>query len=200
MIGKLKGIVDSHGEDFVILDVHGVGYIVHCSGRTLQKLPRRGEAATLAIETQMREDSIKLFGFLSETERDWFRLLQSVQGVGAKVALAIQTVLDAAELASAIACQDKAAIAQAPGVGPKLAARIASELKDKAAASGAPAARLAGLDGGQPAAAQDALSALVNLGYGRPQAAAAVAASVAALGDGAPASELILRGLKELAR
>jgi Holliday junction DNA helicase RuvA len=201
MIGKLKGIVDSHGEDFVILDVHGVGYIVHCSGRTLQKLPRPGEAATLAIETHMREDAIKLFGFLSEVERDWFRLLQSVQGVGAKVALAIQTALDVAELASAIACQDKAAIARAPGVGPKLAARIASELKDKKAASGAAAhARLAGLDGGQPAAAQDALSALVHLGYGRPQAAAAVAASVAALGDGAPAAELILRGLKELAR
>jgi Holliday junction DNA helicase RuvA len=200
MIGKLKGIVESHGEDFVILDVHGVGYIVHCSGRTLQKLPRPGEAAALAIETQMREDSIKLFGFLSEVERDWFRLLQSVQGVGAKVALAIQTVLDDAELASAIACQDKTAIARAPGVGPKLAARIASELKDKAAASGVAHARLAGLDGGQPAAAQDALSALVHLGYGRPQAAAAVAASVAALGDGAPAAELILRGLKELAR
>ena len=206
MIGKLKGIVDSHGEDFVILDVQGVGYVVHCSGRTLQKLPRPGEAATLAIETHMREDSIKLFGFISETEREWFRLLQSVQGVGAKVALAIQTALDVAELASAIACQDKAAIARAPGVGPKLAARIASELKDKAAASGtagaadAVAARLAGRDDGQPAAAQDALSALVNLGYGRPQAAAAVAASVAALGDGAPAAELILRGLKELAR
>ena len=202
MIGKLKGTVDSHGEDFVILDVQGVGYIVHCSGRTLQKLPRPGEAATLAIETHMREDSIKLFGFISEAERDWFRLLQSVQGVGAKVALAIQTVLDVAELASAIACQDKAAIARAPGVGPKLAARIASELKDKAAAHGAAGAadaRLGG-DGGQPAAAQDALSALVNLGYGRPQAAAAVAASVAALGDGAPAAELILHGLKELAR
>jgi len=203
MIGKLKGIVDSHGEDFVILDVQGVGYIVHCSGRTLQKLPRPGEAAQLAIETHMREDSIKLFGFISETERDWFRLLQSVQGVGAKVALAIQTGLDTAELATAIACQDKAAIARAPGVGPKLAARIASELKDKAAVSGTvdvTAARLAGLDGGQPAAAQDALSALVHLGYGRPQAAAAVAASVAALGEGAPAAELILRGLKELAR
>jgi Holliday junction DNA helicase RuvA len=203
MIGKLKGIVDSHGEDFVILDVQGVGYIVHCSGRTLQKLPRPGEAAALAIETHMREDSLKLFGFVSETERDWFRLLQSVQGVGAKVALAIQTVLDVAELASAIACQDKAAIARAPGVGPKLAARIASELKDKAAASGtasAEDARFGGLDGGQPAAAQDALSALVNLGYGRPQAAAAGAASVAALGDGAPAAELILRGLRELAR
>ena len=99
----------------MILDVNGVGYIVHCSGRTLQKLPRPGEASTLAIETQMREDSIKLFGFISETEREWFRLLQSVQGVGAKVALAIQTVLDVAELASAIACQDKAAIARAPG-------------------------------------------------------------------------------------
>ncbi|MGH6835075.1 MAG: Holliday junction branch migration protein RuvA [Methylocella sp.] len=200
MIGKLKGIVDSHGEDFVILDVQGVGYIVHCSGRTLQKLPKPGEAAALAIETHMREESIKLFGFLSETERDWFRLLQSVQGVGAKVALAIQTVLDIAELAAAIACQDKAAIARAPGVGPKLAARIASELKDKAAASGVAAARLAELDHGKRAAAQDALSALVNLGYGRPQAAAAVAASVAALGEGAPAAELILRGLKELAR
>ncbi|MGH6800502.1 MAG: Holliday junction branch migration protein RuvA [Methylocella sp.] len=203
MIGKLKGIVDSQGEDFVILDVQGVGYIVHCSGRTLQKLPRPGEAATLAIETHMREDSIKLFGFNSETERDWFRLLQSVQGVGAKVALAIQTVLDVAELASAIGCQDKAAIARAPGVGLKLAARITSELKDKAAASGmagAPPARVAGLDRSQPAAAQDALSALVHLGYGRPQAAAAVAASVAALGEGAPAAELILRGLKELAR
>jgi len=202
MIGKLKGIVDSHGEDYVILDVQGVGYIVHCSGRTLQKLPRPGEATALAIETQMREDSIKLFGFASETERDWFRLLQSVQGVGAKVALAIQTALDVAELASAIACQDRAALARAPGVGPKLAARIASELKDKAAAYGmaGAAARLGGLDGGQAAAARDALSALVNLGYGRPQAAAAVAASAAALGEGAPASELILRGLKELAR
>jgi holliday junction DNA helicase RuvA len=200
MIGKLKGIVDSEGEDFVILDVQGVGYIVHCSARTLQKLPRQGEAAALSIETQMREDSIKLFGFLSEAERDWFRLLQSVQGVGAKVALAIQTALDVAELASAIGCQDKAALARAPGVGPKLAARIVSELKDKAASGMAGAARVAWGDRGQPAAAQDALSALLHLGYGRPQAAAAVAASVAALGEGAPASELILRGLKELAR
>src|ERR1700730_15360121 len=186
MIGKLKGIVDSHGEDFVILDVHGVGYIVHCSGRTLQKLPPPGEATTLAIETHMREDAIKLFGFLSEVERDWFRLLQSVQGVGAKVALAIQTALDGAELASAIACQDKTAIARAPGVGPKLAARIISELKDKAAMSAMAdgmVGRVVGTGGVQLAAAQDAISAPVNLGYGRPQAAAAVAASVAALGE-----------------
>jgi holliday junction DNA helicase RuvA len=203
MIGKLKGIIDSLGEDSVILDVQGVGYVVHCSGRTLRKLPRPGEAVTLAIETQLREDAIKLFGFLSEAERDWFRLLQSVQGVGARLALAIQAMLDAADLASAIACQDKAALARAPGVGQKLAARIVAELKDKAAASGAvdaAAVRLAGIDGGQPVAQQDAVSALINLGYGRPQAAAAVAASAAALGDGASASELIRFGLKELAR
>jgi Holliday junction DNA helicase RuvA len=200
MIGKLKGIIDSLAEDYVILDVQGVGYIVQCSGRTLQKLPRTGEAATLAIETQMREDSIKLFGFISETDRHWFRLLLTVQGVGAKVALAIQTVLDAAELATAIGCQDKAAIARASGVGPKLAARIVSELKDKAIVPGTATAELAGLDGGKPAAAQDALSALVHLGYGRPQAAAAVAASLAVLGEDAPVAELILRGLKELAR
>ncbi|HWX14013.1 MAG TPA: Holliday junction branch migration protein RuvA [Methylocella sp.] len=203
MIGKLTGIFDSQGEDFAILDVHGVGYVVHCSGRTLQKLPKLGEAVTLAIETQMREDSLKLFGFISETEREWFKLLQSVQGVGSKVALAMQTVLDVAELASAIACQDKAAIARAPGVGPKLAARIISELKDKGATSkmavGMAAPRV-GIDGSQFAAAQDALSALVNLGYGRPQAAAAVAASVAALGESAPAPDLILFGLKELAK
>src|SRR5271166_999252 len=137
MIGKLKGVVDSQGEDFVILDVHGVGYVVHCSARTLQALPAAGQAAALAIETQVREDSIRLFGFASEAERDWFRLLQSVQGVGAKVALAVQSILPPAELATAIACADKAAFARAPGVGPKLAARIVAELKDKAPVFGA---------------------------------------------------------------
>jgi Holliday junction DNA helicase RuvA len=203
LIGKLKGIIDSVGEDFVILDVQGVGYVVHCSLRTLQKLPKLGERVALAIETQMREDSIRLFGFTSEAEREWFRLLQSVQGVGSKVALALQTVLDVAELASAIACQDKAAVARSPGVGPKLAARIVSELKDKAAMSKMAvgmAAPHAPIDGSRPAAAQDALSALVNLGYGRPQAAAAVAASVAALGESAPAPDLIRLSLKELAK
>lgn len=199
MIGKLKGTIDSLAEESVILDVQGVGYIVHCSARTLQKLPMVGEAATLAIETQMREDSLKLFGFLSEGDRLWFRLLLTVQGVGAKVALAIQTVLDASELAAAIASQDKAAVARAPGVGPKLAARIVAELKDKSPAFDATAARLAGVDSGTPAA-QDALSALLNLGYGRSQAVAAVAASVAALGADAPAPDLIRQSLKELAR
>jgi Holliday junction DNA helicase RuvA len=204
MIGRLKGVIDSHGEDFVILDVHGVGYIVHCSARTLQGLPPKGEAAALAIETQVREDSIKLFGFSSDIERDWFRLLQSVQGVGAKVALAVQSILGPAELATAIACQDKAAFARAPGVGPRLAARITAELKDKAPVFGAADAGVAnaGADvaaAGANPAATDAISALVNLGYGRSQAAVAVAASIRALGEDASAPALIKRGLKELA-
>ena len=204
MIGKLKGLIDSYGEDFVILDVNGVGYVVHCSTRTLQKLPHVGEASALAIETQVREDSIRLFGFASEAERDWFRLLQSVQGVGAKVALAILSILSANDLASAIALQDRATIARAPGVGPKLAARIVAELKDKAPVFGAVDPALARLSGeeseGAPSAARDAISALVNLGYGRPQAAAAVAESLKQLGEAAEAGALIRQGLRELAR
>jgi Holliday junction DNA helicase RuvA len=204
MIGKLKGVVDSFGEDFVILDVHGVGYVVNCSTRTLQNLPGAGEAATLAIETQVREDSIRLFGFAQDAERDWFRLLQSVQGVGAKVALAILSILPPNDLASAIATQDKAMVSRASGVGPKLAARIVAELKDKAPAFGSVdpvAMRLAGEEASsEPGAVRDAISALCNLGYGRPQAATAVAASVKALGEDADASALIRRGLKELAR
>jgi Holliday junction DNA helicase RuvA len=203
MIGKLKGVVDSLHEDHVILDVHGVGYVVACSTRTLQKLPRAGEAAVLAIETQVREDAIRLFGFLSDSERDWFRLLQNVQGVGSKVALAILSIFTPAELTAAIALQDKAAVSRAPGVGPKLAARIVAELKDKAGGFEAVdplAARLAGDEA--PAgstAAQEAISALVNLGYARPQAATAIAASVKILGEGAETAALIRRGLKELA-
>ena len=204
MIGKLKGVIDSYGEDFVILDVHGVGYVVSCSTRTLQKLPPVGEAAALSIETYVREDAIRLFGFSSDAERDWFRLLQTVQGVGAKVALAILGVLAPDDLASAISLQDKAMVARSPGVGPKLAARIVAELKDKAPAFGnvdPTVARLAGDDDvkSAPKPVQDAISALVNLGYGRPQAAAAVAASVRALGESAETSALIRRGLKELA-
>src|SRR6476620_9038152 len=134
MIGKLKGLIDSYGEDFVILDVGGVGYLVHCSARTLQALPAQGEAVTLSIETHVREDQIKLFGFTSDLEREWFRLLQTVQGVGTKVALAILSTLKPADLASAIALRDKAAITRTPGVGPKVAERIVTELKDKAPA------------------------------------------------------------------
>ncbi len=204
MIGKLKGIIDSYGEDFIILDVNGVGYVVQCSVRTLQNLPQPGEAASLAIETQVREDAIRLFGFSSDGERDWFRLLQSVQGVGAKVALAILGTLSPGELATAIGTQDKAMIGRAPGVGPKLAQRLVSELKDKAPVFGHvdPAViRLAGEDGAKsaPKPVQDAISALVNLGYGRPQASAAIAASVRALGEEAATGALIRQGLKELA-
>ncbi len=204
MIGKLKGVVDSLHEDHLILDVHGVGYVVACSTRTLQRLPRVGEAAALAIETQVREDAIRLFGFLSDAERDWFRLLQNVQGVGSKVALAILSILPPSELTSAIALQDKASVSRAPGVGPKLAARIVAELKDKAGAFGTVdpgAIQLAGEDPapGGSSAAQEAISALVNLGYQRPQAATAIAASLKALGEGAETSALIRRGLKELA-
>ena len=205
MIGKLKGIIDSYGEDFVILDVQGVGYVVQCSSRTLQKLPQVGEAASLSIETHVREDAIRLYGFASDGERDWFRLLQSVQGVGAKVALAILGVLSPGELATALATQDKAMVGRAPGVGPKLAQRIVSELKDKAPAFASidpTVMRLAGEDEAKtaPKPVQDAISALVNLGYGRPQAAAAVAASVKELGESAETSALIRRGLKELAQ
>lgn len=202
MIGKLTGIVDSLGEDFIILDVQGVGYLVYCSARTLRQLSRPGEVVALAIETQMREDSLKLYGFLSQAEREWFKLLQSVQGVGARVAMAIQAVLDTSELVSAIRAQDKMALARAPGVGPKLAARIIAELKDHAASGKGlvlvaepalpPQSR-------EAAAWRDAISALVNLGYGRGQAEAAVTASLAQLGEKASASELIRSGLKHLA-
>jgi holliday junction DNA helicase RuvA len=205
MIGKLKGLIDSYGEDHVILDVNGVGYVVQCSTRTLQRLPPVGEAAALSIETQVREDAIRLFGFSSDAERDWFRLLQSVQGVGAKVALAILSIQTPNELANAIATQDKATVARAQGVGPKLAARIVAELKDKAPAFATidpNVARLAGDEDARsaPRPVQDAISALVNLGYGRPQAASAVAAAAKALGESADAGALIRRGLKELAQ
>src|SRR5215212_3730394 len=116
MIGKLKGIIDSYGEDFIVLDVQGVGYLVHCSARTLQALPAVGEAATLSIETHVREDQIRLFGFTGDLEREWFRLLQTVQGVGVKVALAVLSTLKPSDLANAIALRDKAAISRTPGV------------------------------------------------------------------------------------
>ncbi|CAL8975838.1 Holliday junction ATP-dependent DNA helicase RuvA [Rhodoplanes serenus] len=205
MIGKLKGVVDSYGEDCVVIDVHGVGYVVHCSTRTLQALPAVGELATLSIETHVREDQIRLFGFQSDVEREWFRLLQTVQGVGTKVALAVLSTLPPADLANAVALRDKAMVARAPGVGPKVAERIVTELKDKAPAYADidPAvARLSGAveDRRAPQAVADAVSALVNLGYGQPQAAAAVAAAVKSAGDGADAAKLIRLGLKELAR
>lgn len=205
MIGKLKGLINSYGEDYVILDVQGVGYQVHCSARTLQALPQTGEAAVLSIETYVREDQIKLFGFRSDMEREWFRLLQTVQGVGAKVALAVLSTLPPADLANAIALRDKTAVARTPGVGPKVAERIVSELKDKAPAFASVdpvVAQLAGAmdDNRAPGAVRDAISALVNLGYGQPQAAAAVAAASRSAGEGAETAQLIKLGLKELAK
>jgi len=205
MIGKLTGMLDSYGEDFIIVDVGGVGYVVHCSARTLQALPAAGEPVVLAIETHVREDQIRLFGFETDAEREWFRLLQTVQGVGAKVALSVLGTLKPAELASAIALRDKAMVARSPGVGPKVAERIVTELKDKAPAYADidPAVvRLSGaLDERRaPQPVADAVSALINLGYGQPQAAAAVAAATRAAGEGADAKSLIRLGLRELAK
>jgi len=205
LIGKLKGVVDTYGEDFVILDVQGVGYVVHCSSRTLQNLPSAGEAAVLSIETHVREDMIRLYGFRTDAEREWFRLLQTVQGVGAKVALGILSVLDPGSLAAAIGTGDKHAIARGPGVGPKLAQRIVAELKDKAPAFSSVDPALIRLsdaveDKSAPAPVADAVSALVNLGYGRPQASAAVAAAMRQAGEDAEAKTLIRLGLRELAR
>jgi Holliday junction DNA helicase RuvA len=205
MIGKLKGVIDSFGEDHVILDVHGVGYVVLCSAKTLTSLPATGEAAVLSIETQVREDAIRLFGFKSDVEREWFRLLQTVQGVGSKVALGILSVLDPGGLANAIGTQDKAMVARSPGVGPKLAARIVAELKDKAPAMGSLDPMLVRLAGqveerSAPKPVADAVSALMNLGYAQAQASAAVAAALRVAGDGAEAPQLIRLGLKEMAK
>ncbi len=205
MIGKLKGIIDSYGEDFVIIDVHGVGYQVHCSTRTLQELPRAGESATLSIETHVREDQIRLFGFQGDIEREWFRLLQTVQGVGARVALNVLGTLKPADLASAIATRDKVMVARTPGVGPKVAERIVTELKDKAPAYANIDPALVQLSGAldekrAPRPVADAVSALVNLGYGQPQAAAAIAAASRNAGEGAEVRTLIRLGLKELSK
>ena len=205
MIGKLKGIVDSDGEDSIILDVNGVGYLVHCSARTLAALPGPREAATLSIETYVREDQIKLFGFASDAEREWFRILQTVQGVGAKVALAVLGTLKPSELATAIATRDKAMVARTPGVGPKVAERIVTELKDKVPAFADVDPSVVHLAGAldekrAPRPVMDAVSALVNLGYGQPQATAAIAAAARNAGEGADTATLIRQGLKELAK
>ena len=205
MIGKLKGTIDEIGEDHVVLDVHGVGYVAHCSARTLGKLGSSGEAAVLFIETYVREDQFKLFGFLTALEREWFRLLQSVQGVGSKVALAVLSTLTPGELANAIALQDKTAVSRASGVGPKVAIRIMTELRNKAPAFAGEATASIGLkqeigEGVASAPVTDAVSALTNLGYSRDQAANAVAAALKNGGEGADSAKLIRLGLKELSR
>lgn len=208
MIAKLKGVVDSLGEDRVVLDVNGVGYLVFCPARTLRDLPPPGGGATLLIDTHVREDHIHLYGFSDSLERDWFRLLQSVQGVGAKVAIAILSVLGPAQLAEAIAAQDKAPVTQAPGVGAKLAQRIVVELKDKVPSlvevlsAGAPdgAAETRTARGLMSDAAADAVSALVNLGYRRVEAFTAVAAVTRAQDGDPDVQGLICGALRELAQ
>ena len=204
MIGKLSGQVDSSGEGWVIVDVSGVGYVVHCSNRTLASLPGAGESVSLLIETHVREDHIHLYGFLQAAERDWFGLLSTVQGVGVKMTLAILSVLPPSELIQAIAAQDKRALTRANGVGPKLAGRIVAELKDKAGKLVlGPAAALAGGTaaagrGGAPVLSEDAISVLVNLGYQRGEAFGAVAHATRSLGAEAPLEAVIKAGLKEL--
>ncbi|MGQ0673111.1 MAG: Holliday junction branch migration protein RuvA [Hyphomicrobium sp.] len=206
MIGKLRGKVDAIGESHAIIDVGGVGYEVQLSARTLRNL-KLGDEVVLTIDTHVREDAIKLFGFQSEVERSWFRTLQTIQGVGAKVALGVLGTLAPHDLASAIALGSWQSVEQAPGVGKKLAQRITAELKDKA-----PALSVAGMPGagggsgvaisGPPEgdAAAEAISALTNLGYNPAQASAAVAVAVNEFGKEADTARLIRRGLKELSR
>jgi Holliday junction DNA helicase RuvA len=203
MIAKLSGLLDSVGEDYCILDVGGVGYQVFCAARTLRNLPPPGEAVRLSIVTHVREDHIHLFGFGAESEKQWFALLQTVQGVGAKVALSILSVLPPSDLADAIAAGDRTAVARAVGVGAKLAARICAELKDKAAAlpvgaSVTTASATAPVRASS--SAEDAVSALVNLGYRPADAHGAVVKAVRSLGEDADVGALIRSGLKELAR
>ena len=204
MIGKLSGRIDSVSGSHVILDVNGVGYIVACSARTLRAIGAVGEAASLRIETHVREDAINLFGFVDTVEQDWFRLLTTVQGVGAKVGLAILGTVSPEQLAQAIAAQDKTALTQADGVGPKLALRLVTELKDKIPAFMTSAVRLTGSAETSasvlpPSLAGDTLSALMNLGYRRVEAYAAVA-SVCQRNPEARLDELIRLSLAELSR
>jgi len=205
MIGKLKGIVDEIGEDSLILDVGGVGYHVFVSQRLLTIMEGQGTALTLFIETQMREDAIRLYGFINRAEQEWFRLLQQVQGVGAKVALALLGTLSGAEIADAIALRDVAILCRAPGVGKKVAERMITELKSKVGALvSSNLSTSFGSDetgaGQQPTAAADAISALANLGYGRGEAVTAVAAALKQLGEDADSASLIRVGLQVMSR
>jgi Holliday junction DNA helicase RuvA len=197
MIAKLRGILDETGADWAVIDVAGVGYLVHCSSKTLSALGETGEACTLFTDLQVSENDMRLLGFASGTERDWFRLLTQVQGVGSKVALAILSALSPDELQRACAAQDAASVARAQGVGPKLASRIVNELKDKAGALPAGGGMAAALPRG--GASADAVSALQNLGFKPPIAAAAVARAIDELGEGATEGDLIRVALKRAA-
>lgn len=199
MIGKLTGIVESFSGNQIILDVQGVGYLVSCSAHTLRLIGTEGAAVSLLIETQVREDAIALVGFAERAERDAFRLLTTVQGVGTKAALAILGVLSPERLAQAIAAQDKAALTAADGVGPKLALRVVTELKDKVASVMVPFPSAQGAVGAS-GVAEDALSALLHLGYRRMEAFAAVSAAGGKAGSEAKLDDLIKAALVELNR
>jgi len=205
MIGKLTGIIDAVGETHAIIDVNGVGYEVQLSARTLRSL-KTGDKVSLTIDTHVREDAIRLFGFQSELERNWFRILQTIQGVGAKVALGVLGILSPADLGNAITLDNWSAVAETPGIGKKLAQRIVAELKDKAPVLAQQGGNLPGQGGSAGSAIEsanaaqaEALSALSNLGYNPAQAAMAVAKAVQDLGSEADTSAVIRRGLKELA-
>jgi holliday junction DNA helicase RuvA len=200
VIAKLSGIIDSVAEDGAVIDVGGVGYLAFCSTRTISQLPPPGTPARLLVETHVREDHIHLYGFIDAAERDWFRILTTVQGVGARLALSILSALTPEDLSLAIFAQDHAVLARADGVGPRLAARIVNELKDKISGlapvpsvSAGPASAAVADSG--PAA--DAVSALVNLEWGRAEAFAAVAAAMNRLGSGAGVDALIRAALRE---
>ena len=200
MIASLAGIVEQLGAESVVVDVGGVGYLVFAASRTLARLPSRGEPVRLLIETHVREDHIHLYGFADEAERDWFRLLTTVQGVGAKTALAVLSALAPDALTTAVMAQDKAALTQAAGVGRKLAQRIVMELRDKLGSVAlGPAAAADDTAAAGSAIAGDAVSALVNLGYPRTDAFAAVSAAARALGGEARLDALLKASLKELA-
>lgn len=207
MIAKLRGLLDQTGEGWAVIDCTGVGYMVHCSARTLNTLPPVGEPATLWVHTEMREDAIHLYGFAESRERDWFRLLLKVQGVGARVALSILSVLSPDEVANAILAQDKGPITRADGVGPKLAGRIVSELKDRAGSLGGPSAAAVGraaasgpAKGSAADATADAVSALVNLGFRQAEAFTAVSTALRELGSAAAVEDLVRVGLRDLSQ
>ena len=202
MIAKLKGLLDDTGTDWAVIDVSGVGYLVHCSSKTLAALGERGEACTLYTDLQVSENDMRLLGFAEGAERDWFRLLTQVQGVGSKVALAILSALSIDEVQQACANGDAATIARAQGVGPKLAGRIVNELKDKAGmlpGGGGPMDSVTRVNTPAGSASADAVSALENLGFKPAVAARAVATAQGELGEGASEGDLIRVALKRAA-
>ncbi len=200
MIAKLRGHIDSVGEDWVIIDVSGVGYLLYCPARTLRSLPDIGELTELYVETHVREDHIHLYGFSISTDRDWFSLLQTVQGVGARVALGVLSVLGPDDLSQAIAARDRAPLTRANGIGPKVADRILAELKDKVGElpMTSDTQRLMSVGPSDGTKTADAISVLVNLGYGRTEAIKAVGAAGLALPVDSDLAALVRAGLKEL--